>query len=93
MKVRELLTETNWIQGDFAKTKDGVPTTGGDRRAVCWCLAGAIAACYSHETRHTIFSKVNDCLVDSYHFHAGIYKFNDNFTWKDIDDVIETTGI
>lgn len=41
--VRDLLADAdNWIQGDYAKTSDGSPTTGIDPEATSFCMLGAV---------------------------------------------------
>jgi hypothetical protein len=47
MKIKELLTdESKWIQGSFARDKNGDKVMAWDKSAVSWCLLGAFNMCY-----------------------------------------------
>lgn len=42
-EVRELLSDkSRWTKGSYARDKDGQPVGVRSRKAVCWCLEGAI---------------------------------------------------
>jgi hypothetical protein len=47
MKVRELLSdESKWTQGSMAIDSNGEETVPDLADTVCWCLLGAVEACY-----------------------------------------------
>lgn len=50
MKVSELLDSPNkWCQHAYAKNSRGEPVLSYAKEATCWCLIGAIDACYPLE--------------------------------------------
>ncbi len=65
MKVSDLLTdESKWCKGWFAKDIEGKACYTNDKKAVRFCLTGAMIKCYgeSNPNFFNIMSKVRDYL-------------------------------
>ena len=53
MKAWELLSDINhWTHHEYARTKDGNPTTPCSNDAESWCATGAIIKCYAGSHDH-----------------------------------------
>ncbi len=87
MKVQELLTRETWIQGDFARNKDGKVTHELDDDAVCFCLWGALTKCYGDEA-----GKVRDRIYPLIGQWA-VFAWNDSVTWEDVEKLIKELDI
>ena len=68
MKAYELLdSASKWTQKAFARDRVGEPVTVGDKRAVQWCIVGAVNLCYpdfsewskkTDKLRYELYSKM-----------------------------------
>lgn len=52
---------TKWTQREYARTASGEGCYGGDPRAICWCIAGAIHGFFGQE-RDEKFAKIQELL-------------------------------
>ena len=71
-----------WTQHTYAKTKNGLEVSSRDRRAVCWCSAGA----YNKVTEDMDYSSPKALLAwDALVSATGIVtKFNDTHTHAEV---------
>jgi len=61
MKIKKFLTKARWCQGEWAKDKNGNYCAVLSRKAVKFCLMGAVAKCYPGRTL-AIGARLRDAL-------------------------------
>lgn len=75
MKIRQLLkTRKQWTRGEESRDKYGHPVDPHDRRAVRWCLFGAMLKCYPGKKKYAVRDKLRD------HYFEGFVNF---VSWND----------
>jgi hypothetical protein len=55
-----------WTKGDFARLNGGIPTTGTDKDAVCWCIHGALIRAFTdspQKTNGTVTDVIKDLVA------------------------------
>ena len=90
MKVRELLTNKGkWCQGHDALDKHGIFMPPCNRKAIQWCVGGAIQKCYSSDIRQKIYMRIQSKVG------GNISKWNDDpeRTFADVKKLIEELNI
>lgn len=51
MKIKELLDkQEKWTKGAMARDKNGQSVASYHKKAICWCLNGALNHCYPFKT-------------------------------------------
>ncbi len=87
--VLDLLQDpSHWTQGTFAKSQSGKEVNPKSPIAVCWCLRGAIAKCYTGFESEAI-EKLNTALPHN----VSMIHFNDTSTHKEIVALLEKAQI
>lgn len=80
--TRELLSEeSRWAKTFFAFTAEGEPVYSNDKKAVCWCLSGAINKSAPGEVNYGSRQKVGDMIearVPKHETKNPLIAFNDN---------------
>lgn len=83
MKVSELLaTPARWTQGTMARNDRGQPVYPDSKSAVCWCLVGAVAKCYtSHSDHIRVMGKLKE--------HMSVVSiYNDTHTFEEVKSLV-----
>lgn len=101
MKVLELLTDkTKWTKRAYARNQDGESCSSRHSEAVCWCLSGAINACYPYNdaARYEAQKKVEAAIATLCGFESAdqsIPMFNDVIAngFSDIKRVLEIADV
>ena len=101
MLVKELLSQpSHWIQGNYARNTRHMPCPYDSQDAVCWCLIGAIHACYSVHESYNIEQKIMCYLklsvsYDNPSFNDAIIQWNDkkSRTFDEVAAVINALNI
>lgn len=85
-EVRELLAaEERWTKGSPARNKRGKPVSSTDKKAVCWCLNGALDKCAPRDASFWPSVKLLENILGQ-GFEGNYMRFNDapDTTHKDV---------
>ncbi len=93
MKIKELLTESNWIQGAEAETSKGLKCYANNPDATCFCLYGAIIKCYG-DNKLDVYEKIIEELYLP-NYYGNVIHWNDapERNFNDIKNLIEKLDI
>jgi hypothetical protein len=105
MKIKDFLTQDNWIKGDEAVNGFDAWVEPNSAEAVKWCLSGALERCYENNlpTLHTkLMQSICEVIhqrepedLDTMYPKEAIVRFNDDpFTkFEDIQKVLKHADI
>jgi len=91
MKVRDLLSyKSKWTKRFYARDENGITVNWSSRKAVKFCLVGAIGRCYKSDDYFIILEAVRASIVED-----NVATWNDlpERTFADIRAVIEALDI
>lgn len=92
MKVKELLkTERDWTKGAFERDEDGNLPSWSNKKPICYCLWGAIGACYSGQQTVSVMEKV--CKYLNVETYINVGKWNDGATFAEVKELINKLDI
>ena len=98
MTVAELLdSPEKWTRKISARDENGDYVEYDSAWAVCWCLDGAIARCYSADQWERAWDAISEAITELYGNErpCETVSFNDHTgtTFADIRRVIERAGV
>lgn len=85
------LIRKGWTQGAFARDRNGEGVYSRDKKAVCWCLSGAIIAGFDYEYQRWKYSSSIRKKIKELYGRDDILSWNDdrNRTKKQVLEVME----
>jgi hypothetical protein len=90
MKMKKLYAdESTWRKGFFAADKEGKSCMPEDKKAVSWCLIGAIYKCYDDKKARKVFDKVVAALP----VHISVWNDDQKRTFQDVKDLVTLLDI
>ena len=95
MKIRELLAGyRSWTKHASARDINNRLVDFNDNNAVSWCLTGAAQKCYPNTlSRGEIYSKINAYLENKYGRYVTITYWNDNNSYEQVKEMVDSLNI
>ena len=97
MTLQDLFTSPDkWTQGAYARDASGYSVSPISRRAVAWCLNGALAKCYGdYDNGHTRYYEVATRIKQAIEPQYRIAHWNDTKgrTFEEVCELVKTLDL